>query len=755
MDIYLLAIFVLILLALIDLSVGVSNDAVNFLNSAIGSRVATRRTILIVASLGVMVGALFSSGIMEVARKGIFNPEMFTFANVMIVFLAVMIADVLLLDTFNTFGLPTSTTVSIVFELLGAATAVAAIHVINTPGAPSVLEFINSDRALLIIGGIGLSVVVAFLVGTVVQFISRFLFTFDDSRKTAGMQIVWGALALTMITDFLLIKGLKGVSFIPAEALDYIKSNTFVLLVGVFAAWLIITTAIQRSGRNPLVFVVMVGTFALAMAFASNDLVNFIGVPLAGLESWRAWSASGLAPENLMMESLREPVQGDTIYLVIAGIIMATTLWFSSKARSVTETEVSLGRQDEGSERFKPGPLSRGLVRFVLASGEGLRALTPKPWRTEIARRFEREEQDAQRHDAPAFDLVRASVNLAVASILIAIATSMKLPLSTTFVSFMVAMGTSLADRAWGRDSATYRVAGVLSVLSGWFLTAAAAFLLAAFIAIVLSVFGLSSLIAVVAIVGLILYYSHRYHRLRSQLKEQGRAKDSRAFEQQTDLIEDQMSEVLLECSDCVDLAIQGLLNSDQKLLEKARRRSGDLEKNCSQKELLYVRVLKRVQPDIDHGLLGHVEILACQQDLFDSVGSVVENARNHLLNAHDGLTDDLTQLLAQINEKQRQIVALQVAAWQSHTDDRQVSEQLSTVNELLGDATRTVVNDLYQDVRPVKSTTLVLTMLVELTDFVRDLDRSRHLCNHYASVKATVKDTSPPSGTLPVPATP
>lgn len=736
-DFFSIAIIVLFVLALIDLSVGVSNDAVNFLNSAIGSRVATRRTILIVASLGVVVGALFSSGIMEVARKGIFNPEMFTFADVMVVFLAVMIADVLLLDFFNTFALPTSTTVSIVFELLGAATAVAILHSIHNPNAPPFMEFINGGRALAIIAGIGLSVIVAFMMGTIIQFFSRLVFTFSETRRTAGVRVIWSALSLSAITYFLFIKGLKGASFITLETQDFVKENTLYFFMATFFVCLVLAGGIQRLGKNPLAFVVLAGTFALAMAFASNDLVNFIGVPLAGLESWKAWSASGVEPESFLMESLREPVRGNNLYLLGAGIVMAVTLWVSSKARSVTQTEVTLGRQDEGAERFRPGPVSRGLVRAFIATGNTLERLTPSQWNTEIAGRFERQDQAVTLRDAPAFDLVRASVNLAVASILIAIATSLKLPLSTTFVSFMVAMGTSLADRAWGRDSAAYRVAGVLSVLSGWFLTAIIAFLIAAFFAVLLSTFGGLALALLIIMVGLALYYTHRYHGTKSFRDQKARARDSTAFEHQVHLLKTQMSELLKECSDCADLAIRGLLEGDRDSLDLARRQIGDLQQSCERKELIFVRVLKRVQPEVDGRLLGHLEALACQQDLFQTVETIVSTARQHVLNAHEQLTPETRQTLRKFNEIQREMVKLQMSEWESGRGDPNISTLLRDLEELLTYSTHSAVDDLYSSVRPIKFTTLLLTLLTEFSDYVRELERARNLWDNYIETKA------------------
>lgn len=728
MDFFAFLIAALFVLALIDLSVGVSNDAVNFLNSAIGSRVASRRTILIVATGGILIGAMFSSGIMEVARKGIFNPEMFTFADVMVIFLAVMIADVLLLDLFNTFGMPTSTTVSIVFELLGAATAVAILHVMHNPDSAPFIEFINARNALAIISGILLSVVIAFAVGTLVQFVSRLLFTFEDTKHTALARIGWSAVALTMITWFLFIKGLKGAGFVTGDVQVFVQQNQFLIVGGVFLVWLGSSYALRQLGMNPLAFVVLAGTFALAMAFASNDLVNFIGVPLAGLESWKAWSGSGVAPDAFTMDILTEPVQSSHIYLFGAGVVMALTLWVSAKARSVTRTEVTLARQGEGAERFRPGPVSRGLVRMFLFAGETIRALTPPPWQTEVNRRFSHDDESERVSDAPAFDLVRASVNLAVASILIAIATSMKLPLSTTFVSFMVAMGTSLADRAWGRDSAAYRVAGVLSVLSGWFATAAVAFLLAAFFAVLLSVFGAVALGALMLLVAAALYHSFRFHGERTRREAQARTLDASAFNHQAELLRAQMSELLEECSVAVDLSIRALLSGSRKPLERAVRAVAQVSDSSARKELVFVRVLKRVHPASNGDLLDQLEILACQQDLYQSTQTIVDTTGTHILNAHERPTAETSAWLERFNAVQRAAIAAFAADWKNGMSDREADYQIRELFEVLEGATRSAVSDLYGKDRPVKNTTLVLTLVTELADFVREMERARGL---------------------------
>ena len=728
MEFFAFLIAALFVLALIDLSVGVSNDAVNFLNSAIGSRVASRRTILIVATGGILLGAMFSSGIMEVARKGIFNPEMFTFADVMVVFLAVMIADVLLLDLFNTFGLPTSTTVSIVFELLGAATAVAILHVTHNPESAPFYEFINGRNALLIVSGIFLSVVIAFAVGTLVQFVSRFLFTFEETRHTTLARVAWSAVALTMITWFLFIKGLKGAGFVAGDVVATVEAHRLPIIGGVFLFWLGFAALLRRLGANPLVFVVLAGTFALAMAFASNDLVNFIGVPLAGLESWKAWSGSGVAPDDFTMDILTQPVQSSPFYLFGAGVVMAVTLWVSAKARSVTRTEVTLARQDEGAERFRPGPVSRFLVRMFILMGDTVRALTPPPWQSEVSRRFQRDDDANRVSDAPAFDLVRASVNLAVASILISIATAMKLPLSTTFVSFMVAMGTSLADRAWGRDSAAYRVAGVLSVLGGWFGTAAAAFLLAGFFAVLLTTFGAVALGVLLVLVALALYHSFRFHGERERRDTHARALDASAFSHQAELLRAQMAELLRESSVAVDLAIRALVRGERKPLDKAVRAVGEMSASSARKELVFVRVRKRSQPEAAGNLLAQLETLACEQDLYQSVDTIVEAARTHILNAHEKPTEETGSWLLRFNDLQREAIEAFSRDWATDNGVATDGYRIEELFALLERATRAAIDDLYEKRRPVKNTTLVLTMLTELADFVREMERARNL---------------------------
>lgn len=521
MEMYLVAIVILSGLAVSDLIVGVSNDAANFLNSSIGSRVAPRYVIFIIASMGMLAGVTFSKGMMEVARKGIFHPKFFTMPELVVIFLAVMLTDVLLLDLYNTFGLPTSTTVSIVFELLGAAVAVSLIKISQAAeGFAELVKYINTAKALAIIAGILLSVVFAFLCGALVQFLSRLLFTFDFHRRLRRYGALWGGAALSVITYFILIKGAKGSTFITPEALAWIKSNTLWILLGSFLVCAFILQVLMLLTKiNPLKPIVLMGTFALAMAFAANDLVNFIGVPLAGLSAYQV-AQTGAEPLTMTMGALQKATPSHSYLLLAAGIIMAVTLWVSKKARTVSKTELGLGRQEEGVERFGSSPLSRTVVRMVTSLGEGTRRIIPKAVLNKINQRMDPGRYDVREiegEDRAPFDLVRASVNLMVAGALISLGTSLKLPLSTTYVTFMVAMGTSFSDRAWGRDSAVFRVTGVLTVIGGWFLTAFTAFTVSMIFAYIIFHLRAAGVLIIAVAAVLLLVRNRRVHKRREK----------------------------------------------------------------------------------------------------------------------------------------------------------------------------------------------------------------------------------------------
>lgn len=501
----------LCVLAAFDLFVGVSNDAVNFLNSAVGSRVAPYRWIMVVASVGVLVGATFSSGMMEIARSGVFNPQMFTFYEIMIIFFAVMISDVLLLDVFNSFGLPTSTTVSIVFELLGGSVAAAAYKIYNSPELGQyVSNYINNEKAFAIISGILISVVVAFISGLIIQYITRLIFTFKYQKAYRYGGSIFGGIAVTAIIYFLVMKGAKGASFMRADYIEWINHNTMTILLSCF---LILTGIFQILitffRANIFKFIILAGTFSLAFAFAGNDLVNFVGVPLAAIDSFKHFMASGLSPDIYTMEALQGAVKTPTIYLLGAGLIMLLTLLFSKKAQRVIQTSINLSSSSRGAkEQFGSSLLARAIVRSSFNFGKFLHQILPVSFFRTIDKRMLKPVHKKGDVVLP-FDHIRASINLVVASILIASATSLKLPLSTTYVTFMVAMGSSLADGAWDRESAVYRISGVLTVIGGWFLTALCAFTICGAMTILILYGGEYAAIAVMLLVSFILIKSN------------------------------------------------------------------------------------------------------------------------------------------------------------------------------------------------------------------------------------------------------
>jgi phosphate/sulfate permease len=497
--IYLCIVIFLFVLAVFDLVVGVSNDAVNFLQSAVGAKAASFKTVLFIAGIGVFIGASLSNGMMDIARHGIYQPEHFYFAEIMCILLAVMLTDVVLLDVFNTMGMPTSTTVSMVFELLGGTFALALIkvHGSDTLGFG---DLINTDKALSVIMGIFLSVAIAFFFGMLVQWLARVVFTFNYTKKMKYSIGIFGGIAATSIIYFMLIKGLKDSSFMTPENKQWIQDNTTLLIGCFFVFFTLLMQVLHWRKVNVFKVVVLLGTFALALAFAGNDLVNFIGVPLAGYSSFIDYTTNGAAagPDGFLMGSLLGPAKTPWYFLIGAGVIMVYSLCTSKKAHNVIKTSVDLSRQDEGEESFGSTPIARTLVRFSMTIANGLSKTMPESSKRWIETRFRKDE--AIIADGAAFDLVRASVNLVLAGLLIALGTSLKLPLSTTYVTFMVAMGTSLADRAWGRDSAVFRITGVLSVIGGWFITAGAAFTICFFVALIIYFGGT---VAIIALIGL------------------------------------------------------------------------------------------------------------------------------------------------------------------------------------------------------------------------------------------------------------
>ncbi len=645
---YILIVAVLFLLAISDLIVGVSNDAVNFLNSAIGSKAAPFKIILAIAAAGVLVGAVFSNGMMEVARKGIFNPEHFAFSEIMVIFLAVMLTDILLLDFFNTIGLPTSTTVSIVFEILGSAVAVAIYKITRSDAITNAVgTYINIESSVMIIVGIFLSVIIAFTVGMIVQWIVRLAFSFNVKKTSKYWTGVWGGFAITSILFFLLIKGAKGSTLVSADMLMYIKANTTRMLLISFVGWTLFFQLLATFTKvNILKITVLVGTFALAMAFAGNDLVNFIGVPLAGFESFKSFMASGASePTGFLMSSLREPVNTPIYFLIAAGMIMVLTLRFSKKAKSVTATTLDLSRQGEGSERFASSSLARFIVRRSVEFSNGVAKISPPALTRFVQTRFDAEKSSEEKQEKLAFDLVRASVNLVVASILIAIGTSLKLPLSTTYVTFMVAMGTSLADGAWGRESAVYRITGVLTVVGGWFFTAFSAFL-ASFLIASLIFFGKLPVILILIVLAIfILLRTHAFHKKRTEKEERLDSEIITASYQVLKSCDDEVRNSIIKVSKIFYLTYTNFYKEKHKELKNLRKEAKHLGKDIKViHENIPEKLKKFEESELESGH-HYVQVVSYLKEMSNSLLHIVQPAYNHLDNNHPSDKEQLDEL--------------------------------------------------------------------------------------------------------------
>lgn len=732
-DIYLVMLVALLALAITDLVVGVSNDAINFLNSAIGSRAISMRTILIVASIGVAVGAIFSSGLMEVARKGIFMPGQFYFEEIMIIFMAVMITDVLLLDFFNSLGLPTSTTVSIVFELLGAAVCMAVIKIYKeSNGDLGLLEnYINTAKATEIIIGILMAVVIAFIIGALVQYISRLVFSFHFEKKMKYFGAVFGGLSLTAILYFIVIKGLKSVPYISEAAMGYINANTLIIVLIGFLIFTALSQLLMSVFRiNILKAIIIIGTFALALAFAGNDLVNFIGVPIAAWQSYDLWqsayTATGVLPSEFAMTGLSGSVPTPEILLIIAGGIMVITLWFSSKARSVVDTGINLSRQGDGVERFEPNWLSRGIVRYSVLFGNAFSTILPKRMKNKIDNKFDKPNFHLKnrRIDAPAFDMVRASVNLVVASVLISIGTNMKLPLSTTYVTFMVAMGTSLADRAWDRESAVYRVAGVLNVIGGWFVTAIVAFTAAALFGAIIY-FGGTIALAILIILAIVLV-------VRSGILHSKRAKEEKTRKKfkKSDIIT--INEITSETSENISNVIGGINKMYSRTVDELGYYDlGKLKKNYKRIEKLEAQVdelkdnifyfIKSIDDDSVEASKFYILTLDYLQDMVQSIGFITRNSYNHVHNNHKNLKFNQIRDLKKVDDKMQILFDEITQTFDNHEfgninnllDEKQ--ELMSYVSELV----QKQIERIRTSESSPKNTKLYFGILLETKDLI------------------------------------
>ena len=728
---YILMLVALAVLAIVDLVVGVSNDAVNFLNSAIGSKAIKVRNIMIIASVGVFFGAITSSGMMEVARKGIFNPNMFMFQDIMFIFMAVMITDILLLDIFNSLGMPTSTTVSIVFELLGAAVCISLIKISSSDSQTisDIWNYINHKKAIQIINGILLSVVVAFSVGALVQFVSRLIYSFNFEKRANYINALFGGFAITAITYFIIIKGMKGTPFYK-DIKHLIEGNTVLIIAGSFVAWSLISQALISVFKiNILKLIIGVGTFSLAMAFSGNDLVNFVGVPIAAWNSYQAWEVSGVSADAFSMGILAKKVPSNVWLLLVAGAIMVVTLWTSSKAQNVIKTGIDLSRQGEGHEKFKPNPLSRIVVRAAMGINAGISVIVPKKTLAFVDAKFQRpviELPKDKTYEMPAFDLVRAAVNLIVAGILISIATSMKLPLSTTYVTFMVAMGTSLADRAWGRESAVYRVAGVINVIGGWFLTALTAFLTAAVVAYLIS-FNMLMIPVLLLVVALLIARNTLKHRQKSKEEKKQIHFERAELITINGVIEesaDHIAEVATRVNKLYTNVVNDLAKHDLNKLRKTDKHVGKLNDEIDGLKDGVFYFIKSLDETSVQASRFYILVLGYLQDVAQSISYISRASFKHVNNNHKNLKKGQLKDLKNIdNELTRLLEDIS-----STFEKRSFSDLEKIIDEkkaLLKDVSLSIekqVDRIRTDETSPKNTTLYFSVLIETQDLVSAL---------------------------------
>ncbi|MBE8719490.1 inorganic phosphate transporter [Sphingobacterium pedocola] len=680
-----LIILTLIVLAIIDLMVGVSNDAVNFLNSAIGSKAMPFKTIMIVASIGIICGAVFSSGMMEIARSGIYVPGQFSFYDVMVIFLAVMIIDVILLDVFNYFGLPTSTTVSIVFELLGAAVCLGMYKIISEGAAWNTLSnYINTEKATEIVSSILLSVLLSFTVGMIVQYISRLIFTFQFEKKIKTVGVLFGGITLTAISYFILIKGLKGVTFISENTRNWINSHEVNLLIGSFFLFTLTSFILTRLNINILKLIIGVGTFALALSFAGNDLVNFIGVPVAAIQSIDIFRAGGTDPNTYMMAAMgSDNIVAPVWILLVAGIIMVITLWTSKKAKTVIETEMSLTNQDAGVDRFKSNALARQIVRSFINFGNIISYVMPRTLQARLDKQFDNPLEKGIKKksgDEPMFDMVRASVNLMVASSLIALGTSMKLPLSTTYVTFMVAMGTAFADRAWGRESAVYRVSGVFHVVGGWFITAGCAFAGAFILAYLLKIGGIITFVLAIILLTVFLYRNSKSHgrkvKEQSARKLQLEKKDIQTLQQVTEASANQISEIITKTNILYKDVIEGLINQDLVTLNADKKLVKKLQKDLNSTNSSLYDFIRNLDDSSVKGSRYYIQSLGYLQDIVENLGVITSNIYDHVDNNHKPLKINQAKDLKYIVEK--------LGQWYSKINDVYKRQDFSKIDDII-----------------------------------------------------------------------
>lgn len=664
---YLGIVIFLFMLAIFDLLVGVSNDAVNFMNSAVGAKVARYKTIVIVAAVGVFVGAIMSNGMMDIARHGIFQPANFSFYEIMCILLAVMVTDVVLLDVFNTLGLPTSTTVSMVFELLGGTFILAILKIIgDETGLLSLGDMMNTEKALSVIMGIFLSVAIAFIAGTIVQYISRLIFSFNYKKHLSWTIGVFGGISVTALAYFVLIKGLKSAPFMSAESLAWIDENTTMLVVACFVFFTVLMQILHWCKVNVFRIIVLLGTFSLALAFAGNDLVNFIGVPLAGFSAYTDYAANsnGVGIHDFMMNSQMSSAKTPAIFLLASGIIMVYALATSKKAKNVIKTSVDLARQEEGDEMFGSSALARTIVRRATAINEFLVKVIPAGMRRWIDSRFNKDEVILA--NGAAFDMVRASVNLVLSGLLIIIGTTMKLPLSTTYVTFIVAMGSSLADRAWGRESAVYRITGMLSVIGGWFITAFVAFTICALVTAIMFYTSFVGMFIFICVAVFLLIRSNIKYSKKEKAEQQDdifkRMMASKDKSEVLSLLRQHVKGTLTDYIAYTEQAYMqvtdGFINEDLKQLKKVMNSTDEQKKMLKKRRRKEILGLRRIPIPIaiEKNTWFHLGSNSCEQMLY-CLKRICEPCKEHVDNNFNPISKDCIAEFLPIREELCQLM--------------------------------------------------------------------------------------------------
>lgn len=733
----------LFVLAIFDLMVGVSNDAVNFLQSAIGAKVAKFKTILTIAAIGIFAGAAMSNGMMEVARNGVFHPSFFSFQDVMFIFLAVMASDIVLLDIFNTLGMPTSTTVSMVFELLGGTFALALMKVAGDPSL-HVDDLMNTSKALTMIMAIFVSVAIAFVVGAFVQYISRTLFTFVYKNNSLKWKIgIFGGLAFTAIIYFMLIKGLGNVSFISDAAHEWINTHSWTICGICFVVTAVLSQVLFALKVNVFKILVLTGTFALAMAFAGNDLVNFIGVPLAGYSSFQDYSANaGGDAAGYMMDSLNGPAHTPVLFLIAAGLIMVISLATSKKAFNVVKTSVDLARQDAGDEMFGSSKMARVLVRFSTNTASALSELVPNGVKRWFAKRFDNE--NVVLPQGAAFDEIRATVNLVVSSLLIALGTSLTLPLSTTYVTFMVAMGSSLADKAWGRESAVFRITGVISVIGGWFITAGAAFILCFLVALAMSLGGLTMASILIALSIVLLVRSNIKYK-KKQAEEKGDVIFNQMITSEDNaetlrLLTQHIRQGQSRFLDFVNVnylnVTEGFISEDLSRLQKAESAMRKERQELKQRRRKEMLGLRRIDPGtaIEKSTWFHLGVNSCE-DMLYSLRRICDPCEEHIDNSFVPLEKDRIKEFLPLRDTLLYLLkrAVVVISTENYTDSDKLREQCEEFKSCLSSTRQGQIERMQTSKENITVSYVYLNLLQETHEIASSLQHLLRASKHFA----------------------